>query len=483
MCPPLGAVLLIVLSASCRTQPPPPVPWFAGEASLPGVKPPPSNTIPVTSFVANYLIQSPESQGDGFGSRLVLGNRTLVVAAPGAAGGGAVWIFDISVLSQKPTRLGTGGDTSLIGFGQAIAVSPSGQFVAVGAPGSTVNGVKGAGAVLAWKKERDAWVFMGRFDDDDPGENAGFGSAVGLDEYNLVIGAPRAGTPEIPEHGLVVVRPARAPGKWLEPDTLMAETPRPGEHFGERIEIMTGDALINSDPPGREGVLRLFRNRLGKWGAKPVAELAPKRNSPLDRFGASASIYIDSRLRKPREAEMAGYDPGMLAVGAPGANVASASDVGRVHLFEQNPKSRAWRERTQLISPDPQSQADFGAAVSISRDRLVVGAPGFNHGEAADAGSAYVYKSFVDRDTDELAWKPVFELRPARPLGAGRFGAAVSASDDCIAISEPGGERVHLFTRTEAGPGLPAPVAEPETQGQAVPAPIPQPVVISTSSL
>ena len=475
--------LLGILTASCRTQPPPPVPWFAGEASLPGVKPPPSNRIPVTAFVANYLIQSPESRGDGFGSRMALGNRTLVVAAPGAAGGGAVWIFDTSAISRKPTRLGIGGDASLIGFGEAIAVSPSGLFVAVGAPGSTVNGLKGAGAALVWRKEGDAWTFAGRFEDDDPGEHAGFGSALGIDDFNLVIGAPRAGTPEIPEHGLVVVRAARAPGKWLEPDTLMSETPRPGEHFGERIEIMTGDALISADPPGQQGVLRLFRNRLGKWGAKPVAELTPQRNTLLDRFGASASIYIDSRLRRPRQTDMVGFDPGMLAIGAPGANIPSAPDVGRVHLFEQNPKSRAWRERTQLISPDPQIEADFGAAVSISRDRLLVGAPGFNHGEVLDAGTAYVYKSLVDRDTDELAWKPFFELRPAEPTPSGRFGASVSASDDCIVISEPGKERVHVFTRTEAGPGLPAPTTGSETPDQAAPAPIPQPTVVSTSSL
>jgi hypothetical protein len=57
----------------------------------------------------------------------------------------------------------------------------------------------------------------------------------------------------------------------------------------------------------------------------------------------------------------------------------------------------------------------------------------------------------------------------------------VTGSDDCIAISEPGKERVHLFTRTEAGPGLPVPTPEgPTTASEAQ---NPAPARISSSSL
>jgi len=475
------AALLTVWLASCRTPPPPPVPWFEGEGKHLGVNPPPDDRVEVTAFVANFLIQSPESLGDGFGRAMALGNKTLAIAAPGAAGGGAVWIFDTASIKQAPTRLGTGGDADILGFGAAVSVSPSGQIVAVGAPESRVQGQAGAGAVLIWRLQGKTWTFVGRFLDDEPQAGSRFGAAVEVDEYNLVVGAPGAGTTELPEQGLAMAWVSKAPAKWMEPITIQAEKPTRGERFGTRISLMPGDALIASDPPSGAGPLALFRNRLGKWGDKPVAMLYPRRSSPLDGFGTSMSIYVDSRLRRPRDKDLASYDPGMMAVGSPGANTPAAADVGCVHLFEQNPRNRAWRERSKLLSPDPQAEAAFGSSVSISRDRLIVGAPGHDHGESSDSGSAYVFKSQLDRKTDELEWRATFELRPSEPANGGRFGSLVTGSDDCIAISEPGKERVHLFTRTEAGPGLPVPTPEgPTTASEAQ---NPAPARISSSSL
>lgn len=473
------------------------MPWFEGDGKHLGVNPPPDNRIEVTAYVANFLIQSPESSGDGFGTVVALGNKTLAVAAPGAAGGGAVWVFNTASISQAPARLSTGGDADILGFGAAVSVSPSGEIVAVGAPESRVQGRTGAGAVLIWRLQGGVWTFAGRFLDDEPEAGAGFGTAVQVDEYNLVVGAPGAtvlvdennvvvgvpgdGVKEIPEAGLAVAWMSRAPAKWMEPVTLTAEKPGRGDRLGDRISLMTGDALIATDPPSGAGPLALFRNRLGKWGDKPVAMLSPRRSMPLDGFGAAMSIFVDSRLRKPRDKDLASYDPGMMAVGAPGANTPTTADVGCVYLYEQNPRNRAWRERSKLLSPDPQAESAFGAAVSISRDRLIVGAPGHNHGENSDAGSAYVFKSQLNRETDELEWRATFELRPSAPATGGRFGSTVLGSDDCIVLSEPGKERVHLFTRTEAGPGLPVP--PPEQPAPAAEAQNPPPARISSSSL
>ena len=76
-------------------------------------------------------------------------------------------------------------------FGRSVAVTPDGQFVAVGAPG---HGGTGAGQVRVFRFDPSAgWVQVGGDIDDATGSGLGLGAAVAIsdDGTRVVAGAPR----------------------------------------------------------------------------------------------------------------------------------------------------------------------------------------------------------------------------------------------------------------------------------------------------
>lgn len=139
--------------------------------------------------------------------------------------------------------------------------------------------------------------------------------------------------------------------------------------------------------------------------------LVGRGTGPLDEFGNALSLYVDERMMQamPRPDE---HSPSMLAIGAPGAVVPGVSSAGCVHLYRQDPKLRNWAEMTRLQAPNPESNAGFGSSVSISRDRLVVGAPSATVAGAESAGDAIVFELRLDETTGKPVWRSSAELRP-----------------------------------------------------------------------
>ncbi|MGI9014891.1 MAG: FG-GAP repeat protein, partial [Phycisphaerales bacterium] len=79
-----------------------------------------------------------------------------------------------------------------------------------------------------------------------------------------------------------------------------------------------------------------------------------------------------------------------LFVGAP-EGYTNEGLTGKVHLFR---KTLQGYSRTELAASDRQngSGADFGHALALSGDTLVVGAPYDDHSGFTDAGSVYVFE-------------------------------------------------------------------------------------------
>ncbi|MBN8246918.1 MAG: FG-GAP repeat protein, partial [Verrucomicrobia bacterium] len=152
---------------------------------------------------------------------------------------------------------------------------------------------------------------------------------------------------------------------------------------------------------------------------------------PRDRFGAALAVSGD-----------------LLVVGAPGegsratgVNGDSVDDslfaAGAVYVFTRS--GDAWIQEAYLKASDTHQRDEFGAAVAFSGDTLVVGAPGWStngNGVASGPGAAYV---FVRRDG---AWVQQAMLQAANAGQSDEFGAAVAVDGDTVVIgarSEDGG--------------------------------------------
>lgn len=116
-------------------------------------------------------------------------------------------------------------------------------------------------------------------------------------------------------------------------------------------------------------------------------------------------------------------DDTTMIVGAPGAG-----GIGAAYVFVHDGTS--WVEEAKLTPSDGAAGDDFGHAVSVHGDHVIVGAPGHDSA-GADAGAAYI---FVHSGG---VWSEDAKLT-ATGAGAGdEFGVSVSMEHDHAAIGAP----------------------------------------------
>ena len=136
-----------------------------------------------------------------------------------------------------------------------------------------------------------------------------------------------------------------------------------------------------------------------------------------------------------------------LLIGAPG----TADMRGAAHIFERSGDD--WIERGRL-DPEAEPRAGVGTAVATVADAVFLGAPGglgelprFGQPAAPQPGSVYIYSIGADG-----AWSVTERLQGPEPEGSDRFGAALEAAGDRLFVGAPGtdGNRgsVHFYVRS-----------------------------------
>jgi len=153
----------------------------------------------------------------------------------------------------------------------------------------------------------------------------------------------------------------------------------------------------------------------------PLNTLAPPSGASGDLFGWSVAAYA-----------------GMVLVGAPCSD-AGAEDAGAAYLFDTVTGSVL----QTLPNPAPERGDQFGLAVSIALEKILVGTPYDNLG-VNNAGTAYLH----DGDNPSI----VTILQNPAPAIGDLFGRSVAASEDYLAIGVPFDDsagvdagRVYLF--------------------------------------
>jgi hypothetical protein len=98
---------------------------------------------------------------------------------------------------------------------------------------------------------------------------------------------------------------------------------------------------------------------------------------------------------------------------------------GTVYAYRLDPSGQ-WRERARLTASDSARMDDFGRAVAVDGNTLVVGAPRKREG----AGVVYVF----ERATATGAWRQSAMVES--PAG-GQFGAAMILRADELLVAAP----------------------------------------------
>lgn len=213
--------------------------------------------------------------------------------------------------------------------------------------------------------------------------------------------------------------------------------------FGGDLRAVVADAghVLLHDASGDRRMSYDALHAFDADGIELPARFAPAGDAveiAVDVRGARFPVSIDPILwvyeDDLRAADVDGADAFGQALAVSGdVAVVGAPDMdgGRGAAFVFTRAAGVWTEAARLQASDRSADDNFGAAVAIDGDRIVVGAP--EVGLTAH-GAAYVY------EYDGAAWPEVAILEGSSALpdpGAWRFGASVAVSGDVIAVGSP----------------------------------------------
>ena len=407
---------------------------------------------------------------DMFGCSVSICGDTVIVGAVGRAGAandsGAAYVFErnqggadnwgeVTILYASD-----GQEDDVLGR----SVSISGDTVVVGADGE--DGGPGdpaadCGAAYVFRRNQggaDNWGQVSIVRAFDREASDFFGRSVSISSDTLVVGAEGedGGTFGLTPGGgaaYVFGRNHGGADNWGQVMVLHASDAQEDDHFGQSVSI-SGDTLVvgadgedgeAGNPTFNGGAAYVFaRNQDGadNWGQVKVLRASDTRSD--DHFGYSVATSGDTLV-------VGAYrDDGFPRIDECGAAYVFATAGG------------AWQEAHIARAADRQAGDEFGHAVSISGDTLVVSADG-EDGGAGDplfnSGAAYV---FARNGGGADNWGVVKVLRASDAQAHDYFGRSVSISGDVLVVGAHGedggagnptfnGGAAYVFARNEGG--------------------------------
>jgi hypothetical protein len=164
---------------------------------------------------------------------------------------------------------------------------------------------------------------------------------------------------------------------------------------------------------------------------KQVAQLVGGENNLA--FGSSVVISGDT-----------------LAVGDP-YDDQNGAEAGSVTIYQSDPAGR-WSEISRLTPLDAEAGIQFGRNVALSGDLLVVGAP-YDSDFGLRSGSVYIFER---NPLEPGIWTQAAKLTASDAYTNDQFGWAVAVDGDTVVIganTKVYGGRVYIFERDAGGPG------------------------------
>lgn len=187
------------------------------------------------------------------------------------------------------------------------------------------------------------------------------------------------------------------------------------ENFGYSVAISGNKLVVGAPGSGNTTGGRVYTFTLngGEWIADSQPLILPLLN-PGDEFGAAVDIEGET-----------------LAVGAPKYDVSPSINNGAVFIFTRSGNS--WSLQDTLINPvedytgDTRRTDEFGVALDLDANKIIVGAPNDRTGISSISGSATVFQM-------GNPWTHVGQ----KLIGSqafGNFGGSVSISNDRVIVS------------------------------------------------
>lgn len=237
---------------------------------------------------------------------------------------------------------------------------------------------------------------------------AEYGTSVAIVEDFAIVGTSR----ETFASGAAYIYNEDSQGTWSYAQRLAANDPNEGAEFGGGVKfsdnyvvVAAGRADVGSTQ--RAGALYVYDYQNNNWefNTKLVAS----------DFSSEAKLGMNPTSLDVEDNTIVG--------GAPGEN----GWTGSVYIF--NKIAGSWVESQKILSPNPQTNENFGIGVSLSEDYLVVGANEVD----GRKGAAYVYMK-----NSNGIWEYDQTIMASDAANDDFFGTSVSIAGDQLVIGAYG---------------------------------------------
>ena len=330
-------------------------------------------------------------------------------------------------------------------LGQAVDIS--GDYMIAGAPAE--NSERGA-AYIFHRTDAGGWDAGARITASDAADYDAFGSAVAISGEWAVVGAP-AKDVDSDREGAIYIFHRTGTTTW---DAGIRTTlvdlgagAEPIDRFGFSVSIdgtwiaagARQDDLDTGNANDNFGAVYVFKYDAGSWvfdsPALNLGTAAAKRGA---NFGYAVDIAGDQLIVGAHYEDIDGSGTSPLKQGA-------------AYIYQYIIDS--WVPADRLVAPDAESDAIFGASVSISGNYAIVGSPWKSEGGQTMAGAAYIFQK-----TSATDWHTITpqKLSLAAPAVGDWFGFSTAIRGDFAMVgavyrdeAATGAGASYLYTRQQ----------------------------------
>lgn len=397
------------------------------------------------------------AERDYFGRSVAVYDDLAVV---GTSFSGSVYVFRIDD-NETPTlsddvwieeaRLNPPNAQSIDFFGSSV--STNGEWIAVGAPGDD-DIAEDAGSVHVYRRDDsgtplipsdDSWIPEATLTPTDASANNYFGGSVCIYGDYIIAGAFRGDAAANDAGAAYVFRrdtngtPSdHSDDTWVLEATLTATDAAEDDRFGGSVSISGHRAVVGAT----------YDEDAGRYSGSAYVFLRHENSTPSD---PTDDFWIQETKLTASDASdgdtfgtQVGIDDATIVVGSPrDDDMGSGSGAAYVYRLHENEtpldlSDDFWVQDAKLVASDASAGALFGSSVSVSGNRIIVGAA-FDNGAEFHAGAAYVFRH-------DDTWFQEGKYIASDASDRDRLGGAVSLGGDRALVGSASNHAVGQYS-------------------------------------
>ena len=342
----------------------------------------------------------------GFDNHVSINGNTAVLYS-----GAGVYVYTRSgELWSKQAVLVPSDGVPVMGFSRT-SVAFDGDTVVIGGSAATINSNANQGAAYVFVRNDTTWSEQQRLIASDGASGDQFGLSVAINGNSIIVGASVDDVGPNKDQGSAYIF-VRQGTTWTQQARLVADDGATNHFFGDVVAINGDTAVVtrgyNQAIPNR-GAYVFVRSGTTWSQQQKLSVCEPSGNGGVQcNFGTSISIAGDN-----------------LAVGNSFLNVGGNLAQGGIYVFTRS--GTLWSQQQRLTASDGQADDNFGNAVALEDNTIIVGSSALN----VRSGAAYLF-------TRTLAtWTQQQKFQEPSPNVSNVFGYSVSISGNTFIVATP----------------------------------------------